>query len=246
MASRSQRIDPARGTSGADVGVAASARPRGRPPVISSERLLEIAREVFLELGIRATTAEVASRAGVAEGTLFLRFKSKAELFRAAMQFDPDQALSFVEELPARAGAPDLRATLVDFAEEFLRLARVAVPVMMMSWSNPVQPSCLERSPGRGQRYRRVVAALRRFFELELESGRLREGDPEVLARMLTGSLHHFVMGEVFAEGPLGRLSAAEYAGGVVDVLLRSAAFGEVARQPSQRRAGKRAGKRAS
>ena len=82
-------------------------RPRGRPPVISQERLLEIAREVFLELGFRATTAEVASRAGVAEGTIFLRFKSKAELFRAAMQFDPDQALAIVEELPTRAGAPD-------------------------------------------------------------------------------------------------------------------------------------------
>src|SRR5262245_18978571 len=172
------------------------ARPRGRPPVISRERLLEIAREVFLEFGIRATTAEVAARAGVAEGTLFLRCKSKADLFRAAMQFDPDQALAFVEGLSARAGAPDLRTTLVDFAEQFIRLGRVAVPVMMMTWSNPEQPACLERVPERAQRYRRVIAAISRFFELELESGRLRGADPEVLARMLMGSLHHFCMGE--------------------------------------------------
>src|SRR5215510_866081 len=118
MASRASRSAPLQGNSGTDVGARAQerahARPRGRPPVISRERLLEIAREVFLEHGIRATTAEVATRAGVAEGTIFLRFKSKVDLFRAAMQFDPDQAIAFVESLAARAGAPDLRATLLE------------------------------------------------------------------------------------------------------------------------------------
>ena len=69
---------------------------------------------MFLELGIRATTLEVARRAGVAEGTIFHRFKSKEELFRAAMQFDPDEALAIVERLPSRAGRADLRATLLE------------------------------------------------------------------------------------------------------------------------------------
>src|SRR5699024_11968239 len=53
--------------------------------------------------------------------------------------------------------------------------------------------------------------SLRRFFQLELESGRLRELDAELLARMLMGSLHHFVMGEVIAGGPVGHLSAEQY-----------------------------------
>jgi AcrR family transcriptional regulator len=227
------------GNSGAGVGGTARARPRGRPPVISRERLLEIAREVFLEHGIRATTAEVATRAGVAEGTIFLRFKSKVDLFRAAMQFDPDQALAFVEALPGRAGEPDLRATLCDFAEQFLRLGRVAVQVMMMSWSNPDQTDCLERNPDRGQRYRRVIAALRRFFELEMESGRLRDLDAELLARMLMGSLHHFVMGEVIAGGPVGRLSAEQYAAQVVEVLLRAAGFNASRRRAPRRAVGR-------
>jgi hypothetical protein len=84
-----------------------------------------------------------------------------------------------------------------------------------------------------------VSTALSRFFELEFESGRLRQGDPELLGRMLIGSLQHFVMGEVFA-GPVGRLNAAEYAGQVVDVLLRSAAVAATARRPSSRRTGTR------
>lgn len=208
---------PAAPRKGAD----AEARPRGRPPVISNERLLEIARAVFLEHGIGATTLEVASRAGVAEGTIFHRFRSKEELFRAAMQFEPEQALAFIEALPSAAGQGDLRATLVRFAEQFIELGRVGVPVMMMSWSNPEMH--LESSlRARAERYRRVVGALREFFAAEMRAGRLAGKSPELLARMLLGSLHHYCMSELLAR-EVGGLGAQAFASGVVDVLLASA-----------------------
>src|SRR5436305_3431267 len=56
-----------------------------RPQSIRDEDILEAARAVFLEGGYQATTAQVAERAGVSEGSLFKRFKSKDDLFRAAM-----------------------------------------------------------------------------------------------------------------------------------------------------------------
>jgi AcrR family transcriptional regulator len=199
----------------------ARARSRGRPPVISTERLLDVAREVFLELGIRATTSEVASRAGIAEGTIFHRFKSKEELFRAAMKFDPDAALAIIEELPARAGVGDLRETLVDFATGFIALGRVAMPVMMMSWSNP-ESLCAERTSERSSRYQRVIGALSSFFATEMKVGRLRQAEPEVMARMLIGSLHHFCMIELFVGEPRSRFTHREFAEHVVDVLLAS------------------------
>jgi AcrR family transcriptional regulator len=188
--------------------------------VISTERLLEVAREVFLELGIRATTSEVASRAGIAEGTIFHRFKSKEELFRAAMNFDPDAALIIVEELPGRAGVGDLRKTLVEFAERFIELGRVAMPVMMMSWSNPESQFCAERTMERTTRYARVLGALSSFFAAEIAAGRLRAAEPEVLSRMLIGSLHHFCMSELFMGGATGRFGHREFARHVVDVLM--------------------------
>jgi AcrR family transcriptional regulator len=197
----------------------ARARSRGRPPVISTERLLEVAREVFLELGIRATTSEVAARAGIAEGTIFHRFKSKEELFRAAMNFDPDAALQLVLALPARAGTGDLRQTLVEFAGAFMELGRIAMPVMMMSWSNP-ESLCAERTSDRSSRYHRVMGALRAFFVTEMNAGRLRQAEPEVMARMLIGSLHHFCMIELFMGDPKSQLTHREFAEQVVDVLL--------------------------
>jgi AcrR family transcriptional regulator len=217
-------------------------RPRGRPPVISNERLLEVAREVFLELGIRATTLEVAKRAGIAEGTIFHRFKSKDELFRAAMQFDPDQALAFVESLPSHAGRGDLRSTLVRFAEEFLQLGRIAVPVMMMSWSNPENQQSSSFAAERGQRFRRVVRAISTFFASEMELGRLRRNDPEVLARLLLGALHHYCLSELVARD-VGGLSPSDFARGVVEVLVpepardeRTIHAGGVRRAASSRR----------
>ena len=207
-------------------------RPRGRPPVISRDQLLAIARDVFLELGFRATTAEVAKRAGIAEGTLFHRFDSKEALFRAAMRFEPEDILSFIEALPARAGKQDLRVTLIEFSEGFVELARVALPVMMMSWSNPESELCGDRSVEKTQRHRRVLTAVGAFFQAEMKNGRMRPGSPEVLTRMLLGSLHQFCMGELFAGDEAGRMPASEFVHGVVDVLLAATAPSGRARKP--------------
>jgi AcrR family transcriptional regulator len=194
--------------------------------VISTERLLEVAREVFLELGIRATTAEVATRAHIAEGTIIHRFRSKEELFRAAMNFDPDASLVLVDGLTARSGSANLRATLIDFAQRFLDLARVAMPVMMMSWSNPESQLCQERTQGRASRYGRVLSGVSGYLQAQMAVGRLRQADSEVMARMLIGSLHHYCMIELFAAVPGEGLPHARYAEQVVDILLATPASG--------------------
>ena len=57
-------------------------RPEARP-----EELLEAALAVFGERGFRATTLEeVAARAGVSKGTVYLYFASKDDLFRAVVE----------------------------------------------------------------------------------------------------------------------------------------------------------------
>ncbi|BEU27662.1 TetR/AcrR family transcriptional regulator [Paraburkholderia sp. 22B1P] len=58
-------------------------QPMARP--LSPEKrsaLLESATQAVAELGVQATTASIARRAGVAEGTLFTYFESKEALFQ--------------------------------------------------------------------------------------------------------------------------------------------------------------------
>src|SRR5262245_51508927 len=106
-----------------------------RPSTITNEQILQAAREVFLAKGIQATTAEVAERAGVAEGSIFKRFTTKQELFLRAMEptlQDPE----FLRKLPQRVGKGDLRRHLFEFGKEMLAFLRPLLPLMMMSWSN--------------------------------------------------------------------------------------------------------------
>jgi AcrR family transcriptional regulator len=218
--------------------LAVAPRPRGRPKVISDERLLDVARQVFLEQGIRATTLEVAQRAGISEGTVFLRFKSKIALFQAAMQFDPEDLLALVERLPARAGKPDLRGTLLEFARDFLDLGRIAMPAMVLSMSNPDALS-VSQVAAKSAMHERLLKALSRFFKVEVNAGRLRAASPEVLAQVLLGSLRQYCLCEVFLRGGAG-LNCAEYARQVIDLLLSGAApkasssGGRVRSRPSQ------------
>ena len=52
---------------------------------ISNEQILDAAREIFMEQGIEAKTSDIARHAGVSEGTIFARFKTKEALFVEAM-----------------------------------------------------------------------------------------------------------------------------------------------------------------
>jgi AcrR family transcriptional regulator len=212
-------------------------RPRGRPRLISDAHLLEVAREVFLTRGIQATAEEVAERARVSEGTIFHRFKSKDALFRAAMRFDPDALPAFVEGLARRVGKGDLRERLVHFANRMLELGRTAVPVMMMSWSNPTGEYGLEKMVSRKDGYQRAFRAVRDLFTRELAARSLREDKAELLARIFMGSLHHYCMSELFTGASSSSQSRAQFTEGLVDVLLTAAGYNTEpeARRPKAR-----------
>ncbi len=203
--------------------ISESPRRRGRPPIISDDRLLEAAREVFLARGIRATTAEVAERADVSEGTIFHRYKTKDALFRAAMQFDPAEVPKIIESFAPRAGEGDLRETLVALALRILSFGRVGLPMMMMAWSNPGSEFSFEKMLGDKQlANERSFRALSAFFEAEIQRGTLAPVNPTVLTRMFVGTLRDFCMSELLANTE-EHLPPQELAESVVDLILRAA-----------------------
>jgi AcrR family transcriptional regulator len=167
-----------------------------RPISIKDETIIDAARAVFLERGFAATTAEVAERAGVSEGTIFKRFRNKTELFHAAMrpQFD---ALDWTADLAERVGRGDVRDQLIELAGAAIEFMRQLMPLMMMSWSNigtSGLPMILtEPNPPPLRALRRLAA----YFEAEIQCGRLRRVDPELLARMFMGSVQQYVFFEV-------------------------------------------------
>lgn len=200
-----------------------------RPVSIDSEDILNAAREVFLEKGVHATTAEIAKRAGVSEGTLFHRYKTKDALFRAAMlQIDTSMIVAGLD-LEARVGRGQLFDELVDLATRLVELYRVIVPgVMLLHAQGDAQG--MEGLPGllRSKNSPPIIAvrALAAYFEAEMRKKRLREMDSEVLARMFIGSLWQYVFFELIG-GDAGQvpLPQAMYVRGFVDALLHGVAL---------------------
>jgi AcrR family transcriptional regulator len=198
------------------------ARP-GRPPTIDSEQLLNAARAVFLERGIRATTLEVAERAGVSEGAIFHRFKSKDRLFGEAMRLQredvPELMLQKLEAVEGMA----LEPALVQLATGLLEVGRVALPLMMMSWSNPNLCGATPCDKNRNS-YHAFVKRLGGYFEAQAEAGRLRRMDAEVIARVFLGSVHHYCMVRVmFEDDRSAVLPEGMFVRGLVDLLLQGA-----------------------
>lgn len=196
------------------------ARGRGRPPTVDVDQLLGVARDVFLERGIRATTSEVAERASVSEGSIFHYFKTKEELFRRAMNLEPEQTAAALNDAVSAMEGEDIRDGLEHFATKLLEIGRVTLPLMMMTWSNP------EACGGDGQKaaFRGLLFRVIHYFEAQVREGRLRKLDPEVLARCFLGSLHHFTMVRVMApEAAQMMLPEGLFVRGLVDLILTGA-----------------------
>jgi AcrR family transcriptional regulator len=198
-------------------------RGRGRPPTIDQEELLAVARAVFLEKGFRATTQEVAERAGVSEGSLFHRFRTKEALFRSAMNLDLGQlqvifqdALSAIESLP-------VEDALLELGRRLLEVGEVNIPLMMMTWSNPEacgEPADADKKAAYKQLFYRLIA----YFNEQVRLGRIRAVDTEVLARAFMGALHHYCMVRVMnPDSESVMIPSGMYLRGLVDLVLRGA-----------------------
>lgn len=196
-----------------------------RPATIRDEDIITAAQEVFLERGAQATTAEVAARAGVSEGTLFNRFKSKVDLFRAAMEPPAGKVPEWLQFLGDRVGLGSVRNNLEDAAIMALAFFRKIMPLIMMSWSNQSACGLPEALMDPDPAPLRALKHLAGYFEAEMRLGRLRRHDAEILARTFTGCLMQYVVFETImkAHDQLP-LPEERFARGLVELIWQGAA----------------------
>jgi AcrR family transcriptional regulator len=197
---------------------------RGRPPTIDSEQLLAVAREVFLERGIRATTLEVAQRAGISEGAVFHRFKSKEGLFSAAMNFDRENAPQLLIRAVREIEGLELKDALVVLASKLVEVGRIALPIMMMSWSNPQLCGATPFDKKKAH-FRAFLKELGAYFERNMDANKVRRMDAEVLARAFVGAVHHYCMTRMMLdETDDAVIPEGMFVRGLVDLFLNGAA----------------------
>jgi AcrR family transcriptional regulator len=172
-------------------------------------RIVAAARELIARGGYAAAqVSAVAEAAGVATGTVYRHFPSKAELFaevfREASQREVD-AIAEVAEAPG--GARERIAAAVEtFARRALRGRRIAYALL----AEPVDPGVEAERLAFRRAYRDVFAGV---IADGVASGELPEQEPELAGAALVGAI-----GEALV-GPLSPASSARDADAFVVAL---------------------------
>jgi AcrR family transcriptional regulator len=173
------------------------------------DEVLDAALELFLEKGFAAAKVEdVARRAGLSKGSVYLYFPSKDAL---------------LEGIVKRAIAPVADEAMVPLAQ-FEGDPRVAITMIMRRLSEVMRdpkrmaiPGLIMREasqfPQIAQMYRRevldrVIPALIGLLQRGIDNGYLREVDPELTVRSIIGPIGaHLVIAGVFGIVPADGLA---------------------------------------
>ena len=165
-----------------------------RPAVIQDETILAAARAVFLRHGYAAPSALIARQAGVSEGLLFKRFRTKHALFLAALQSEAGDS-PWVDRLMQSVGSGDIRQNLEFVGRHLLRRQQVLLPRIMLIRSCGItfQHSRPRGTPPPPVEHMRRLAT---YFRAEIKRGRLVMKNPEAQAQAFVGALTHYAFCE--------------------------------------------------
>lgn len=155
-----------------------------RIPTIDDQKLLQSAREVFLEQGFNARVTDIAEQAGISSGSIFRRYPDKKTLFLSAME-TPVSWTDKIQELEANQ---DLKQTLEQIAVFILEHFRITLPceIMVAAQRFELQTQIMKQ-----------VEILAEFLDQELERGRLRPSlNTTLTAETIIGTMHHFASGQ--------------------------------------------------
>jgi AcrR family transcriptional regulator len=148
------------------------------------------ALEVFAEKGFAAAKLdEIARRAGVSKGTLYLYFKDKEDLFRAVVRSAIAPNIEAITAVIAQAEAPFADVTrmfFTGFAEREARLPIGAVAKMVIGESRNFPE--LARV-WHDEIASKAISALAKFVERAQQRGEVRPGDPRLYAFSLMGPM---------------------------------------------------------
>jgi AcrR family transcriptional regulator len=157
--------------------------------------LLDAALDLFVEKGFSAARVdEVAARAGVSKGTLFLYFESKEDLFKAVVRENiANQFPTWQEEFVAFQGssADMLRYALLSWWERIGKTRASGITKLVMSEA--------QNFPEIAQFYQEEVikpgnAMIRRILERGVSSGEFRQLDLEQAVHIIVAPMIFLMM----------------------------------------------------
>jgi TetR/AcrR family fatty acid metabolism transcriptional regulator len=190
----------------------------GRRAGDKRERILRAAVKVFAKNGFHATrVSEVAKAAGVADGTIYLYFKSKEELLFSLFEDRVERLLAFMrEELPKLDGAPSKLRRVIEMQLGLLEGERDLAEVLTVILRQSTKLMKEYAAP----RFVAYLDAIARIVAEGQAQGDFRSDvSPHLAARSLFGALDGVALTWALGRADQGGLVRA--AGQLADVFLR-------------------------
>jgi AcrR family transcriptional regulator len=160
----------------------------GRTPKISTDEIIAAAREVFLDRGAGASTAEIAERAGISEASIFKRFATKQDLFVAAIGVPKTPA--WEKRLERDIPASEFKAELIEILSEMFASYQDILPraLMMMSPLKLLRTQQFVPPPVRDSKL------LADFLDRAIAAGAIAPCNATAVAHTLVGAVHNYTM----------------------------------------------------
>jgi len=196
---------------------------RKRRPEARPDEILDAALSVFTDAGFdRAKAGEVAQRAGVSKGTVYLYFDTKQAMLEALVE---QSAGRIAEAASALVDAGAGRDPVQTYRSLF-RMVLTAMSDPDISAAPRLVLSEAARFPDLARFYReRVIdigiGALYRLLETGIEAGEFRPVDAAAVQRVLAGPvIAHMMLSSVFALPGDARHDPARLADDITDLVL--------------------------
>lgn len=185
------------------------------------QRILDAAVRVFAKKGFYATrVSEVAKAAGVADGTIYLYFKSKEELLVSLFEDRVERLLAFLQtELPSSASAPEKLRRIIELQLGLLEGERNLAEVITVILR---QSSKLMKEYA-APKFTAYLDAIARVVADGQAAGELRSDvSPHLAARAIFGALDGITM--TWALGKADRGGLVRASGQLAELVLRGLA----------------------
>lgn len=195
---------------------------RARRPEARPDEILDAALEVFSEQGFaRARVEDIAARAGLSKGAVYLYFESKDEMLKALVRRLADGVVGAAERL-VEIGQADAEQTL-----------RALIPFVVMQLSDPKVSAAPRMVIAEAQRFPEIAAFYRdtviargqrlltRLVDWGVAEGVFRDVERAAVLRACVGPmLAHMLLSTVFADPKTPGPAPEAIAAGLADMIL--------------------------
>lgn len=156
--------------------------------------IIEAALQLFSERGFeKATVDEIANKANVGKGTIYLYFKNKEQIFMAVIEEGLSKMITHLSQIFSHGSFMTQLREMITYHFKFVEENKDFYKIFLKErlnfcfYDNPSKTKIVEL-------HHQLYRLLEEFFHNGIKEGYLRLGNPNYYSLSLSGMISHFIV----------------------------------------------------